>query len=72
MDDFERVLRRVRAGDRVRFYEDYFGGTTVVVRRRWLPQPGRRVKLSDAQCTAVRETLAQRGRRVRRSIEAPQ
>jgi hypothetical protein len=71
MDDFERVLRRVRAGDRVRFYEDYFGGTTVVVTRRWLPLPGRRLKLSDTQVMAVRETLAQ-GRRARRIAEPPQ
>ena len=61
MHDLDFVRQRVAAGDKVRFFEDFYGKQWVVVKRGWLFSR-RRIYLKNDEIFEVKTALRQRRR----------
>ena len=64
MSGFEQAKRSIAAGDRLRFYQDFYGRQWVRVVGGWRIWRNRRIRLDNREVIALKELLAQR-RRVR-------
>jgi hypothetical protein len=60
MSPLPRILQRIEAGDRVKAYQDFYGGKRIVVMRRWMPLWRLKAKLSPDEWQTVRSALAKR------------
>ena len=61
MSDLDFALRRVRLGDKVRFFHDFYGRQWVELKRAWF-WPGSRVHLEASEIIQVKAALDARRR----------
>jgi hypothetical protein len=54
------ILKRIEAGDRVKIYQDYYGGKRITLSRRWLPLLKTRIKLAGGEWEVVKDAMARR------------
>ena len=62
MAQYTTVIKRVRSGSKVRFFQDHFGGTYVEVPLTIFGWPRSRVKLTQTQLAEVKALLRERRR----------
>ena len=62
MSDVGTVLKRIETGDRVRFFEDYYGRQWIEIRRPWLLWPKTRLNLRNDQVVEIKTALRRRAR----------
>ena len=63
------VLKHVKAGARIRFCKDFYFRPRVIIRRKWLPWPARRVALKHDEVADVRRELVVRRRGLRTRVQ---
>ena len=67
--DLSFVMQRIAAGDRARFFHDYFGQQGVELSRGWIFKRKTRVSLPPREIARVKDSL-QVGRKVERDLAA--
>ena len=60
MIDLNYVLKRIEAGAKVRFYEDFYGKQWIEIQRAWLLGRRKRVQLPNEQIIEVKSALRRR------------
>ena len=63
MSDLSFVLQRIAAGDKVRFFENFYGSQWIVLRWPWLPAIGRRIYFRNDEMAQIQAALIERRRR---------
>jgi hypothetical protein len=62
MGNLAFVIERLRHGDRVRFFQDFYGRQWIELSRGWLLERKIRIALSDEQILQLKTILRQRKR----------
>jgi hypothetical protein len=57
MTDLEFILDRVRSGDKLRFFQDYYGGQWVEVTSGWLIKRKTRIDMQSDEVLALKSAL---------------
>ena len=62
MSNLAFVMERLKQGDKIRFFQDYFGKQWIELSRGWLLERKVRVALPDDQILYLKSLLRQRRR----------
>lgn len=62
MNRLDRILARVRAGDRIQISYDFFGSPNIRLAKAWLPLFGRRYRVTPEELVKIKDAARARTR----------